>query len=100
MRPGVRDYRPVLRRVLAEARVAGMREAADELDRALAAAFTTSTEMLETDGLAIARFLAATRGRLPADARRRLEACRNETQVARRDWRGWLARLRRPRILA
>lgn len=95
----MRDYRPVLRQVVAASRAAGLNEAADEFERCLDIAFTTSTEMLESDADAIARFLAATRGRLPAAEKSRLEACRNETQVARQDWRGWLARLRRPRNL-
>ena len=83
----VTDYTPLLREAIAEAEAAGLEAAARDLERAcFAAAFTTSSEMLGEHGLAIKRFLQATRGTLPRSTKAKLKAYLAETGLA---WPGW-----------
>ena len=82
----VRDYQPLLEQAIAEAKAAGIAEA-DELESAcFKAAFTTSSELLHEQGLAMHHFLKTTRGRLPREIERKMRACLNETQLV---WPGW-----------
>jgi hypothetical protein len=95
----IRDYTPLLKDAIAEAKAAGFETAARELEQAAFAAFTTSSEMLQEHGLAIKRFLKTTRGALPRSTRTKLRACLIETELAGPGWRKLLARLRRRRLL-
>jgi hypothetical protein len=94
----IRDYSPLLREAIAEAKAAGLGTAARELEQACTGVFTTSSEMLQEHGLAITRFLRATRGTLPASAEAKLVACVTETELAGTGWRALMARLRRARV--
>ena len=91
----IREYTPLLREAIAEAKAAGFESAANDLELASFAAFTTSSEMLQEHGLAIKRFLRATHGTLPRSIQVKLEACLIETELACTGWRKLLAILRR-----
>lgn len=91
----IRDYLPLLREAIAEARAAGLEAAANDLERDSLTAFTTSSEMLQEHGLAIKRFLRATRGSLPRSAKAKLKLCLIETELAASGWRKLFAHLRR-----
>ena len=91
----IRDYTPLLRQAIAEARAAGFEPAANELEQASNAAFTTSSEMLQEHGLAIKRCLKATHGTLPRSTKEKLNACLIETELACTGWRKLMALLRR-----
>ncbi len=78
MKMQVQDYRQELRLAVAEAREAGLRAEADKLEDAAWTACTTSSELLAVQGEAILIFLRSTKGRLPAQARRRLDVCLHE----------------------
>jgi hypothetical protein len=95
----IRDYAPVLREAIAEARAAGFANEASDLEQAAFAAFTTSSEMLQEQGLAIKRFLKATRGTLPRSIEAKLKACLTETELGCTGWRKLVALLRRPHAL-
>ena len=99
MTPRVRDYLPLLREAISEARAAGIGAAADELEHMVSLPFTTSSEMLQEHGIAIRRFLEAAHGALADSTRRKLRTCLNETELAAPGWRGLIARLRRPGVL-
>ena len=93
----IRDYTPLLKEAIAEARAAGFGAAANELESAAFAAFTTSSEMLQEHGLAIQRFLKVTRKSLPYSIKVKLKACLTETELARPSWRRLMALLHRGR---
>ncbi|MSQ62371.1 MAG: hypothetical protein EXR33_00790 [Betaproteobacteria bacterium] len=95
MKTRIRDYTPLLREAIVEARAAGFEIAANDLEQASTAAFTTSSEMLQEHGLAIKRFLKATRDALPRSTSEKLKSCLTETELARTGWRKLLALLRR-----
>jgi len=99
MRTEIRDYTPLLREAVAEAKAAGFETAAHELEQMTSAAFTTSSEMLQEHGLAIRRFLKATRGTLPHSIKGKLNACLAETELASTGWRKLMALLGRRRKL-
>ena len=96
----IRDYTPLLKEAIAEAKAAGFDRAARDLEETAFAAFTTSSEMFLEHGLAIRRFLKVTGAGLPATTRAKLRACLTETELACTGWRGLLALLRRRRVLA
>lgn len=96
---GIRDYMPLLREAVAEARSAGFETAANDLEQAAFAAFTTSSEMLQEHGLAIKRFLKATQDTLPRSIEAKLKACLAETELACTGWRKLVALLRRRHAL-
>ena len=57
------DYTRLLTEAIAEAKAVGFEAAASDLERScFGVAYTTSSEMLGEHGLAISRFLKATRG--------------------------------------
>ena len=92
----IRDYTPLLREAIAEAKAAGFESAANDLEQScFAVAYTTSSEMLGEHGLAIKRFLKATRGSLPRPIREKLDACLTETALAWPGWRNLWAFLKR-----
>ncbi len=91
----IRDYLPLLKQAIAEARTTGLVSAVNDLERAAFAAHTTSSEMLQEHGMAIRHFLKVSRDTLPRETRRKLEACLAETELATTGWRGLLARLKR-----
>lgn len=91
----IRDYLPLLREAVAEAKASGFGEDAGELDQVSTSAFTTSSEMLQEHGLAIRRFLKATRHGLPLPTRNKMLACLNETELAGSGLRRLIARIRR-----
>lgn len=91
----VRDYSPWLEQAIAEAKAAGLEPHATELERAVSAVFTTSSETYHEQGLAIRRFLAATRGRLPRATKEKLDACLIEIDLVWPGWRKLWALLRR-----
>jgi hypothetical protein len=91
----IRDYTPLLKEAIAEAKAAGLETAANDLEQAAFAAFTTSSEMLQEHGLAIKRFLKATRGALPCSTKEKLKGCLTETELACTGWRKLMALLRR-----
>lgn len=91
----IRDYTPLLRIAIAEAKAAGFEGAANHLEQASIAAFTTSSEMLQEHGLAIKRFLKATHPSLPSSIRVKLKACLIETELACTGRRKLMALLRR-----
>jgi hypothetical protein len=86
MKKTVRDYQPLLEQAIAEAKAAGIEPEASELERACFAVFTTSSELLQEQGVAMARFLKETRGRLPREVERKMRVCLNETWLV---WPGW-----------
>jgi hypothetical protein len=95
----IRDYTPLLREAIVEAKAAGFETAASDLEEScFGVAFTTSSEMLGEHGLAIKRFLKATRGTLPRSTKAKLNACLTETALAWPGWRNLMARLRRRRV--
>ena len=71
----IRDYRLLLEQAISEARNAGLGEEAGQLQSAVSAAFTTSSELISDQGHAILRFVNATRGRLPVGVKVKLDAC-------------------------
>ncbi len=75
MAPAGVDVPKQLHEAIQRARAAGLSEAADELEARTSAAFTTSSEYLGEVGLAIRRFLARERGRVPAEVVRQLRDC-------------------------
>ena len=96
----IRDYTPLLREAIAEARAAGFEAEANELEHAAFAAFTTSSEMLQEHGLVIKRFLKATPSALPRSIKVKLRACLTETELSCTGWRKLVALLRRRRLLS
>ena len=91
-----KDYAPLLREAIAEARAAGLEAEAIKLEQAaFATAFTTSSEMLQEHGLAIERFLKATKGALPESTRDKLKDCLLETDMAASGIRKLMALLKR-----
>jgi hypothetical protein len=99
MTSGIRDFGPLLREAIAQARAAGFETAANDLEQAAFTAFTTSSEMLQERGLAIRRFLNATPATLPRSIRAKLQACLTETELAATGWRKLMAMFRRSRAL-
>jgi hypothetical protein len=95
----IRDYTPLLKEAIADAKAAGLASSAGDLESAATAAYTSSSEMLQEHGLAIQRFLKATRATLPPSIRAKLEACLIETEMASSGWRKLKAALRRSRTL-
>jgi len=95
----IRDYMPLLKEAIAEARAAGFETAANDLEQAASTAFTTSSEMLQEHGLAIKHFLKATNGALPRSIKAKLKACLAETELACTGWRKLTALLRRRQAL-
>ena len=91
MNTKIRDYVPLLREAIEEARAAGLDVAASELEQAVDAVVTTSSEMFQLHGLAIERFLGATRDTLPWPVKSKLRACLAETQLAGTGWRKLMA---------
>ena len=81
----IKDYAPLLREAIAEARAVGLDTAADHLEQAAFTAFTTSSELLQEQGIAIRQFLKATRGKLPARTKEKLRVLpgRNRHGIAR-----------------
>lgn len=94
-----RDFTPLLLRAVAEARAAGVGAPADALERAANGVSTTSTEFLAEMRAAIRRFLAETRGRLPAETLRKVRACLAEAELAAPGFTGLFARWRRAATL-
>ena len=79
----IKDYARLRREAIAEARAAGLDGEAFKLEQAaFAAAFTTSSEMLQEHGLAIERFLIATKGALPRSTGAKLKVCLSQTEMA------------------
>src|SRR2546425_11093334 len=97
MRMRIRDYAPLLREAIAEARAAGLETATDNLEQAAFTAFTTSSELLQEQGIAIRQFLKDTRGKLPASTKAKLRVCLAEIDMASPGWRKLIALLRRRR---
>ena len=93
----VRDYEPLLKEAIAEAKAAGLEAEARELESSAFAVFTTSSELLYEHAVAIRLFLKATRGRLPSSIKDKLRVCLIETQLAYPSWRKLIALLRRRR---
>jgi hypothetical protein len=91
----IRDYAPLLKEAIAEAKAAGFEAAANDLEAVAFAAFTTSSEMLQEQGLAIKRFLKATRDTLPQPIKIKLKSCLTETELASAGWRRLMAILSR-----
>jgi hypothetical protein len=60
----IKDYAALLREAIAGARAVGLGTATDNLEQAAFTAFTTSSELLQEQGIAIRQFLKATRGKL------------------------------------
>jgi hypothetical protein len=96
----IRDYIPLLKAAIAEARADGLFAAVNDLERSAFAAFTTSSEMLQEHGLAIKRFLRATHGLASDSVESKLKACLIETQLASTGWRKLIACLRRRSALS
>jgi hypothetical protein len=95
----IMDYTPLLKEAIAEAKAVGLEAAARDLEQScFAVAFTSSTEMLGEHGLAIRRFLKATRGTLPRSTEAKLNACLKEMGLAWPGWRNLMALLRRRRV--
>ncbi len=90
-----KDYTPLLKEAIADAKAAGLASAAGDLENAATAAYTTSSEMLQEHGLAIRRFLKATRRTLPPAIRAKLQVCLIETEMAATGWRKLKAVLQR-----
>lgn len=82
-----RNYTDLLTDVIREAKDAGLEEAASALEQScFGVAFTTSSEMLGEHGIALRRFVKATRGKLPPSTKAKLKFCLVETGLA---WPGW-----------
>ena len=99
MSPPIRDFTPLLLEAIGEARAAGVTTAADALERSANGVYTTSTEFLAELRAAIRRFLAETRGRLPAGTLRKMRACLNEAELGCPGFTGLFARWRRAAVL-
>lgn len=98
MTPTMADCAPLLREALAEARAAGLALEADALEQAtLGTAFTTSSELLQEQGLAIQRFLQATRDALPRATTAKLEACLTAMELSQPGWKQLRALLKTAR---
>jgi hypothetical protein len=95
----IRDYTPLLRAAITEARAAGFETAANDLEKATLAAYTTSSEMLQEHGLAIRRFLHSAHDTLPRSTREKMNACLTETELASSGWRKLMALVRRRHAL-
>lgn len=100
MNTRIRDYTPLLREAIAEARAAGFENAANDLEHVAVAAFATSSEMLQEHGLAIKRFLKVTHDTLPRSTKAKLKACLTETELASTGWRKLMALLKRSHALS
>jgi hypothetical protein len=75
MTQAIRDGSLILEQAISGARNAGVGEEAEQLQSAISAAFTTSSELISEQGEAILRFVKATRGRLPVGVKVKLDAC-------------------------
>lgn len=95
----IRDYLPLLREAILEARAAGLGAEAADLEQTCFAAFTTSSEMLQEHGLAIRRFLKAAGRALPLSTKKKLRACLTETELACSGWRKLFALMKRSATL-
>ena len=96
MPTAIRDYTPLLRQAIAEAKVAGFDVETSELEAScFEAAFTTSSEELSEHGLAIRQFLKATRGALPRTTKAKLQACLIEIDLVWPGWRKLVALMKR-----
>lgn len=95
----IRDYTPLLKEAIEEAKIAGFESAANDLEQVVFAVFTTSSEMLQEHGLAIKRFLNSTRDTLPTSIQKKLMTCLIETEIGSTGWRKLVALLRRRRAL-
>jgi hypothetical protein len=93
--PQIKNFIPLLRDAIADAKAAGFDTDAHELEQAVFSAFTTSSEMLQEQDRAINRFLKSTRTTLPRPIRIKLETCLTETELATSGWRKLAARLKR-----
>ncbi|MFO1280616.1 MAG: hypothetical protein U1F04_13780 [Burkholderiaceae bacterium] len=90
------DFYPTLRRAIALAREAGLRDEADALASRAFVAFTTGSEALGETGLAILEFRARAGLRLPDEVARLLDDCQTEIgKVWPRLRPGWQGALRR-----
>jgi hypothetical protein len=69
----VEDYSPRLKAAIAEAKAAGLEEAAAELEGRLFAAYTTSSELIGEHGVAIREFLKSGGAAVPPGVRASLE---------------------------
>jgi len=96
MKMVIRDYLPLLKEAIVEAKNAGFGPEVENLEKVLSTAFTTSSEMVQEHGLAIGRFLKDTRSGLPLSTKRKLEVCLNETELACTGWRKLFAMMKRP----
>jgi len=77
------DVAKLLHQAMQGARAAGLAAAADELEARTSVGFTSSSEFLGEVGLAIKRFLARERGKVPAAVQQQLKDCLAEV---RRVW--------------
>jgi hypothetical protein len=74
----VADYYPHLKAAIAEAKAVGLEPAASELEAQIFAAYTTSSELLGEQGLAILKFLRSEGGAVPPSVTAKLNACLKE----------------------
>ena len=96
----IRDYTPLLKKAIEEAKAAGFESAARELEHScFEVAFTTSSEVIHEHGLAIRRFLKATHGSLPRPIGEKMDACLTELGLVWPGWRRLVSLLRRRRDL-
>jgi hypothetical protein len=96
----IRNYMPLLMEAIAEAKAAGFETAAKDMEQAVLAAFTTSSEMLQEHGLAIKRFLNSAQDTLPPATKVKLKTCLTETELACTGWRKLMALLKRHHALS
>ena len=74
----VADFSARLKKAMRQARIAGLVDAADEVEARMSAAYTTSSEWLGEVGSAIRHFLKREHGRVPPDLQQQLERCLRE----------------------
>ena len=76
----VKDFYPLLREAIADARAAGLVSLADSLELRSSAAYTTSSELLGETGLAIIEFLRVGGAKVQPAVAAKLQECLQQVQ--------------------
>ena len=81
MKDHVDVFHPTLREAIAEARLLGLKELADQLENSAFAAYTTSSELLGETGQAIVGFINAAGNDATPSLLAKLHFCLEQVQV-------------------
>ena len=74
----MKDYYPLLKAAIAEARAAGLEAAATELEGKVFAGYTTSSELMGEHAIAIRTFLESQGSAVPSNVKANLARCLKE----------------------